>query len=81
MLTTFGYSSQHETALKNYLSVLLLSERLDKKMNIEQQAKKMMASPADIKEIVLPNHSSDILASFKASYPADFFKICLQSVN
>jgi hypothetical protein len=73
MLTTFGYSSQHETALKNYLSVLLLSERLDKKMN--------MASPADIKEIVLPNHSSDILASFKASYPADFFKICLQSVN
>jgi len=80
-LISFGYSAKHETALKNYLSVLLLSERLLKKMKIDQLVKKMMTNAADIRDIVLPSHANDMLSSFKAHYPVDFFKICLLSVK
>lgn len=50
-------------------------------MKIDQLARKLIANTADIKDIILPNHSNDILASFKASYPVDFFKICFESAK
>ena len=56
-LTKFGFERQHEISLKNYLSVLLLSEKLNKNLNIEPLMKKLLSNIADIKDIMIPAHS------------------------
>ena len=66
--------------MKNYLLVLLLYKKIEKKEEIEGTLQKLIPNAADIRDIFVEKYANDHLASFKARYPVDFFQICVDSV-